>query len=112
MECPESVPCDLCGYPTLVVFNRGFDKRGRRILKPALVESEDGLYLFVECPVHGRRAQAIAPSCDACLGKGLYREVEKTRSTDGRAVESDKTPATRDEWHPTEHEWSAPRRPK
>lgn len=115
MQCPETVPCDICRFPALVVFNRGF-QRGRRVLRPALVESDDGLYMFVDCPVHGRRAQAIAPACDAHLGKSLYREVHKTRTTGGRIVTSDTQLASQDEWHhgSTEQldQWSAPRRPK
>jgi hypothetical protein len=58
MQCPETVPCNLCGFPAQVVCYSRLE-RGRRVLKPVLVESDDGQYLFIDCPVHGRRAQPV-----------------------------------------------------
>jgi hypothetical protein len=58
-----------------VVMNHGFDRRGKPVLRPALVETEEGLYVFIDCMVHGRIAQCIACTSDTDSAKRDLREI-------------------------------------
>jgi hypothetical protein len=111
MECLESVPCDLCGFPAMVVFHRGFE-RGRRVLKPALFESDDGVYLFLDCPIHGRRAQAVTPACNAHLGKRRTIDEHTTRNLTGSSDDTDISAVSLEGPVEQQRERVAPRQPK
>jgi hypothetical protein len=75
MECPATLLCDRCGLEAQVVMNRGFDRRGMPVLRPALVETEEGLFVFIDCMVHGRIAQCIACHADAHTAKRELRDI-------------------------------------
>src|SRR4051812_32273339 len=81
MECPSSLMCERCGCEAGIVMYHGHDANGRMVLRPATLNTPEGLYVFMECPIHGCTAQCIAPPCDAHLGQGLISDVPQSAGT-------------------------------
>jgi hypothetical protein len=77
MEFADTLLCELCGTEATVVTHHGFDRSGHPIIRPALLETRDGLYVFLDCMVHGRIAQCISAPGDTCLGRTLLKPVLK-----------------------------------
>jgi hypothetical protein len=64
MDQSGELRCALCGSEVTVVMHFGVDLYGTYVLKPALVQTEAGVFVLVECPCHGRIAKRVCVTGD------------------------------------------------
>jgi hypothetical protein len=55
----DELRCDRCGLQAEAVIYYGVDLYGNRVLRPMLVQSDEGLFVAVRCPVHGETFHRI-----------------------------------------------------
>ena len=52
--------CDHCGLEMTAIFTHGLDQYGNRVLRPILVAGDNGLFMAVQCPIHGETFHRVA----------------------------------------------------
>ena len=56
--------CEHCGLEMTAVVTHGLDQYGNRDLRPILVAGDNGLFVAVQCPLHGETFHRVAVDGD------------------------------------------------
>ena len=52
--------CEHCGLEMTAVVSHGLDQYGNPALRPILVAGDNGLFVAVQCPLHGETFHRVA----------------------------------------------------
>jgi hypothetical protein len=69
----DDLRCERCGLQVKAIVYHGVDLYGNRVLRPILVQSDDGLFVAVRCPVHGETFHRVS-----MIGEAEHHAVSQT----------------------------------
>jgi hypothetical protein len=77
MENPDTLLCELCGCEARVVKAEGLNRAGEIVTGPKTIQTADGLFIFLDCVVHGRVKQCIASPSEAEILTSEFRQFHR-----------------------------------
>jgi hypothetical protein len=77
MDGPDTLICELCGSEALVVKTSGLNRAGEIVVGAQTVRTPKGLFVILDCPIHGRVMQCIAASCDGPMESESFRQFHR-----------------------------------